>query len=62
MLVDTDRGIAVLRALTSSRSIGLAGLDPLGAVRSPEENELIELPQERNKYGRGREFLPTPSR
>ncbi len=28
-----------------------------GIVRSPEENRIIELPQERDKYGDGRAFL-----
>ena len=35
----------------------IQGGDPLGTVRDPAENEMIELPQERNKYGRGGAFL-----
>jgi 5,5'-dehydrodivanillate O-demethylase oxygenase subunit len=34
-----------------------SGGDPMGVIRDPAENALIELPQERDKYGRGREFL-----
>ena len=33
------------------------GEDPLGVVRSAEENAIIELPQEREKYGKGDAFL-----
>jgi 5,5'-dehydrodivanillate O-demethylase len=33
------------------------GLDPLGVVRDAEENRIIELPQERNKYRDGAGFL-----
>jgi 5,5'-dehydrodivanillate O-demethylase len=58
MLVDTDRGIVMFRRLLFEQiELVRAGQDPLGIVRSPEENELIELPQEREKYGRGDAFL-----
>jgi 5,5'-dehydrodivanillate O-demethylase oxygenase subunit len=58
MLVDTDRGIGLLRRLFFEQIERVrAGLDPLGIVRSPGENELIELPQERDKYGKGDAFL-----
>jgi 5,5'-dehydrodivanillate O-demethylase len=58
LLVDTDRGLNVLRRLFFEQIERVrAGLDPLGIVRSPEENELIELPQERDKYGKGDTFL-----
>jgi len=57
-LVETDRGIALYRRLLEEQLEAVAaGRDPLGIVRDPAENELIELPQERHKYGRGAEFL-----
>lgn len=58
MLIGSDRGIALLRALLREqlRTVA-AGGDPIGVIRDAAENTLIELPQERNKYGRGREFL-----
>jgi len=34
-----------------------AGQDPLGVIRASEENAVIELPQEREKYGAGDAFL-----
>jgi 5,5'-dehydrodivanillate O-demethylase len=58
MLVDTDRGIALLRRLYLEQIERVqAGEDPLGVLRSPEANRIVELPQEREKYGRGDSFL-----
>jgi 5,5'-dehydrodivanillate O-demethylase len=58
MLVDTDSGVVLLRRLLFEQIERVrAGEDPLGVVRSPEENEIIELPQERDKYGKGDAFL-----
>jgi 5,5'-dehydrodivanillate O-demethylase len=58
MLVDTDRGIPVLRRLYFEQIERVqAGQDPLGTVRDPRDNVLIELPQERDKYGAGDAFL-----
>jgi 5,5'-dehydrodivanillate O-demethylase oxygenase subunit len=58
MLVDTDRGIALFRRLLFEQIERVrAGKDPLGVIRAPDENEVIELPQEREKYGRGAAFL-----
>ena len=58
MLVDTDRGIALLRRLLFEQIERVrAGQDPLGVVRAPEENRIIELPQEHDKYGKGGAFL-----
>jgi len=57
-LVETDRGIALFRRLLLEQLATVAaGRDPLGVVRDPAENERIDLPQERNKYGRGPAFL-----
>jgi 5,5'-dehydrodivanillate O-demethylase len=57
-LVDTDRGVALLRRVLFEQIDRVRnGEDPLGVVRSPQENELIELPQEREKYGAGDAFL-----
>jgi len=33
------------------------GEDPLGVMRDAAANQRIDLPQEANKYGRGRAFL-----
>jgi 5,5'-dehydrodivanillate O-demethylase oxygenase subunit len=58
LLVDTDQGIALLRRLYLEQIERVrAGKDPIGVVRSPEANRIIELPQEREKYGRGAAFL-----
>jgi 5,5'-dehydrodivanillate O-demethylase len=58
MLVDTDRGVVLLRRLLFEQLEQVrAGHDPLGVVRSAEENEIITLPQERDKYGNGDAFL-----
>jgi 5,5'-dehydrodivanillate O-demethylase len=58
MLVDTDSGVVLLRRLLFEQIDRVrAGEDPLGIVRSAEENEVIELPQERDKYGKGDAFL-----
>jgi 5,5'-dehydrodivanillate O-demethylase len=57
-LVQSDRGIALLRRLLPEQlETVAAGGDPIGIIRDPSENEIIELPQERDKYGRGRAFL-----
>lgn len=58
LLVETDRGIALYRRmLLEQLAVVAAGGDPLGVVRDPAANERIELPQERDKYGRGGAFL-----
>jgi 5,5'-dehydrodivanillate O-demethylase len=58
MLVDSDRGIVLFRRLLFEQIERVrTGADPLGVIRSAEENEVIELPQEREKYGRGEAFL-----
>jgi 5,5'-dehydrodivanillate O-demethylase len=57
-LAVSDRGIVLLRELLFEQlALVERGLDPLGVVRSPEENRIIELPQERNKYRDGAGFL-----
>jgi 5,5'-dehydrodivanillate O-demethylase len=58
LLVDTDRGVVLLRRLLVEQSERVrAGEDPLGIVRSSEENQIIELSQEAEKYGSGDGFL-----
>ena len=58
MLVDSDSGIVLLHRLLFEQIERVrAGEDPLGTVRAPEENVVIELPQERDKYGAGDAFL-----
>jgi phthalate 4,5-dioxygenase oxygenase subunit len=57
-LVASDRGIALLRKLLFEQLERVAqGLDPLGVVRDPVENRIIELPQESEKYRDGAGFL-----
>jgi 5,5'-dehydrodivanillate O-demethylase len=57
-LVDTDQGVVLLRRLLFEQVARVrAGEDPLGVLRDPAENMLVELPQEREKYGRGDRFL-----
>jgi 5,5'-dehydrodivanillate O-demethylase len=57
-LVPGDRGIVLYRRLLREQlERTQAGLDPLGIIRDPEENRIIELPQERDKYRGGARFL-----
>jgi len=57
-LAASDRGIVLLRELLFEQLARVErGLDPLGVVRDPEENRIIDLPQERNKYRDGEDFL-----
>ena len=52
------RGVVLYRRLLLEQIERLRrGEDPLAVVRDPEKNRLIELPQERNKYHRGKAFL-----
>jgi 5,5'-dehydrodivanillate O-demethylase len=54
----SDRGVVLLRKLLFEQLERVEqGLDPIGVIRDGAENEMIELPQERNKYGHGRAFL-----
>lgn len=57
-LVSSDRGLQLLRQLYLE-ALGQmsAGGDPLGVIRDPEENRLIEFTQEQDKLGGGRRFL-----
>jgi 5,5'-dehydrodivanillate O-demethylase len=51
-LGSSDTGIAMLRRLFLEQIDKVrAGEDPLGVLRDPAENTLIELPQESKKYG-----------
>jgi 5,5'-dehydrodivanillate O-demethylase oxygenase subunit len=57
-LAASDQGIVLLRKLLLEQVERVrGGLDPLGVLRDPAENGIIELPQEREKYGDGRAFL-----
>jgi 5,5'-dehydrodivanillate O-demethylase len=57
LLVDTDRGIVLLRRMLLREADRVAaGLDPLGVSRM-EDEAVIELTQEENKYGDGAAFL-----
>jgi 5,5'-dehydrodivanillate O-demethylase len=56
-LVDTDRGIVMYRRMLVEQAARVAdGLDPMGVSRDPGE-QVIDLPQERDKYGDGARFL-----
>lgn len=58
ILGSSDRGIAIYRRLLFDQIEAVrAGNDPLGVIRDPERNAIIELPQEREKFGRGAAFL-----
>jgi 5,5'-dehydrodivanillate O-demethylase len=58
LLVDTDSGITLLRRLYLEQIERVRkGEDPLGVVRAPQDNEIIALPQEQEKYGKGDVFL-----
>ncbi len=57
-LGSSDRGIALYRRLLLDQlEVVRTGKDPLGVIRDPAANEIIELPQEREKFGRGAAFL-----
>jgi 5,5'-dehydrodivanillate O-demethylase oxygenase subunit len=57
-LAASDRGVVLLRKLLLEQLERVEqGLDPMGVVRDPEENRIIVLPQERNKYRDGAGFL-----
>ena len=57
-LGSSDQGVAMLRRMFFEQMECVQqGRDPMGVVRAAEKNQIIELPQERNKYGRGKAFL-----
>ena len=57
-LVSADRGIALYRRMLLEQIERVrSGEDPVGVIRDPEDNRIIELPQERNKYQGGAAFL-----
>jgi 5,5'-dehydrodivanillate O-demethylase len=57
-LASSDEGVALLRRLLCEQLDRVRQhQDPLGVIRDAEENQIIELPQEANKYGDGRKFL-----
>ena len=54
----SDAGIALYRRLLLEQIERVrAGEDPMGTLRDPAGNAVIELPQERDKYGAGAAFL-----
>jgi 5,5'-dehydrodivanillate O-demethylase len=53
-----DQGIALFRRLLLEQLEEVrAGRDPLGVIRDPARNQVIELPQERDKFRDGAGFL-----
>lgn len=57
-LGSSDRGIVLYRRLLLDQLERVrAGHDPLGVVRDPARNQVIELPQERDKFRAGAAFL-----
>ena len=58
LLSDTDKGIVLFRRLLLDQLARVAaGQDPLGVRRPPGGDAIIELPQEREKYGEEEVFL-----
>lgn len=54
----SDQGIALFRRLLFEQAEHVAhGEDPLGVIRDPARNQVVELPQEREKYRAGGSFL-----
>jgi 5,5'-dehydrodivanillate O-demethylase len=54
----SDEGVALLRRLLLEQVDRVQrGQDPLGVIREAHENQLVELPQETNKYRAGTRFL-----
>jgi 5,5'-dehydrodivanillate O-demethylase len=57
-LLASDEGIILFRRMLLEQLERVRrGDDPLGLIRDPAENRLIELPQEREKYRDGAAFL-----
>jgi 5,5'-dehydrodivanillate O-demethylase len=57
-LGSADRGIALYRRLLLEQIDEVrAGRDPLGVCRDPARNQVIEIPQERDKFRSGAAFL-----
>jgi 5,5'-dehydrodivanillate O-demethylase len=58
LLVGSDQGIIMLRKLLLDQvAIVQQGGDPMGVIRDPQENQLIEFAQEKNKFRAGQAFL-----
>ncbi|MEA2686591.1 MAG: 5,5-dehydrodivanillate O-demethylase oxygenase subunit, partial [Actinomycetota bacterium] len=58
LLSDTDKGIVLFRRLLLDQlALVEAGHDPMGVVRPPDGDAVIELAQEDEKYGDGAAFL-----
>ena len=54
----SDQGVALYRRLLFEQVERVQqGKDPIGIIRDPRLNQIIELPQEREKYGKGDSFL-----
>jgi 5,5'-dehydrodivanillate O-demethylase oxygenase subunit len=57
-LVSSDQGVSLLRRLFFDQLARVErGLDPIGVMRDPARNRVIDLPQEREKYGDGAAYL-----
>ena len=57
-LGSSDQGIALYRHLLFEQMEKVnGGEDPLGVIRNPQNNTIIELPQEKEKFGQGASFL-----
>ena len=57
-LASSDEGVALLRKVLLEQIERVRqNQDPLGVIRDSAENQIVELPQEMNKYGAGRTFL-----
>ncbi len=58
MLVSADRGIVMLRKLLADQIETVSrGEDPLGVIRDPQLNTIINFDQEVNKLGGSQDFL-----
>jgi 5,5'-dehydrodivanillate O-demethylase len=58
LLTATDQGVVMLRRLLLEQVERVRrGEDPLGVLRAPDTPDVIELPQEREKYRDGAAFL-----
>jgi len=58
MLVSSDRGIVLLRNLFADQLERVErGEDPMGVIRDPDANHVINFQQERNKLGGNAAFL-----
>jgi 5,5'-dehydrodivanillate O-demethylase len=58
ILATSDKGIILYRRLLFEQLARIKqGKEPMGVIRDANKNQIIEFPQEKNKFGAGNSFL-----